>query len=271
MKDSSSYKMRICKVILLCVIYMAVCYLIRCGIRVLKSDSVYSYWDYVVNKSAYALVAICFLFIFGNKQIFMLPKDRKNTGKIVTGFYYCVMILLIVVYIVSAVLQTGKYKCSFSEVCGYICYVMLIGFGEEVFFRGLCFNKLIDYPRSRGEYQFAYILNGVLFGVIHFYPLLFDNDLSTFLVQMVLATFWGIVFACIYEECKNIWIAILAHGLYDFRVGMDKGVFGLEVVTKTMPLLELKAIIFFVLLIGSLILSFRFIRRIEVDNDKIVA
>lgn len=267
MNTRNKYKIDLVVVTLLTVSELLLCYMIRHGIQAWKGTSSSTYFDFALHKAAYCIVVVCFVLVFGKKDIFRIKKQEIKGRTIVTKFYFSMLILLLMVYLISAWMQKSIHMNTFNEICSYICYAMLIGFQEEVFFRGLCFRRLYDCSQTKRERQFAFVWTGLLFGAIHFYPLLYENDVPAFLVQMFLAMAWGIVFACIYMENKNIWITILAHGLYDFRAGMNQGVFGYSGSTRKLPLIELKLVIFFVLLVGSVLFSIRYIWKIEAKES----
>jgi membrane protease YdiL (CAAX protease family) len=81
-----------------------------------------------------------------------------------------------------------------------VVVVVLAPIFEELFFRGLFYPAL---RRTLGPTS-AVILNGVIFGIIHFQPL--------FMVSLILV---GIVLAYLYEKTDSLVAPIMAHALYN--------------------------------------------------------
>lgn len=86
-----------------------------------------------------------------------------------------------------------------------VVVVVLAPVFEEVFFRGLFYPAL----RRRMAPTSAIILNGVVFGAMHFQPL--------FMLSLILV---GMVLACLYEKTDSLAAPIMAHALYNLAVTM---------------------------------------------------
>lgn len=81
--------------------------------------------------------------------------------------------------------------------------VVLAPVFEETFFRGLLYPTL----RNRLGVGYAVLLNGLIFGVLHFQPL--------YMLSLALV---GAVLALLYEKTESIVTPMLAHGLYNALV-----------------------------------------------------
>jgi hypothetical protein len=81
-------------------------------------------------------------------------------------------------------------------------------FGEELSYRGYLLTRAADiFARSKAAYFIAMILVAILFGLGHFYkgP-----------AGVIDSTYSGIVLGCVYLlSRRNLWAAILAHGISD--------------------------------------------------------
>lgn len=91
---------------------------------------------------------------------------------------------------------------------GYLVLVLLVvvvlaPVFEELFFRGLFYPAL----RRRLGPTSAIVLNGAIFGIIHFQPL--------FMLSLILV---GIVLAYLYEKTDSLAAPIIAHALYNLVV-----------------------------------------------------
>jgi membrane protease YdiL (CAAX protease family) len=83
-------------------------------------------------------------------------------------------------------------------------------FGEEMLFRGFLVSCLSGFARaSRGRTVFAAVLSSLLFGAGHAY----QGRTGVILTALI-----GLAYAVVYlrgERGHNLWVPILAHGLYD--------------------------------------------------------
>jgi uncharacterized protein len=86
-----------------------------------------------------------------------------------------------------------------------VVVIVLAPVFEELFFRGLFYPAL----RRRLGPTSAIILNGAIFGILHFQPL--------FILSLVLV---GIVLAYLYEKTDSLAAPIIAHSLYNLAVIM---------------------------------------------------
>ena len=93
-------------------------------------------------------------------------------------------------------------------VCAVVYVIIGAGFYEEFMFRGFIMQGLaMFFGGSRGAWAAALILQGALFGVSHAY----QNPLGM-LITGTLGTLLGIL---VLVSGRNLWPAIIAHGLFD--------------------------------------------------------
>jgi uncharacterized protein len=92
-------------------------------------------------------------------------------------------------------------------------YYILVGFNEEILFRGFIFQKLME---GTGKY-FAVLFFSVLFGFSHYFNPHID-EFSTF--NIVLA---GILFSIAYIRTNSLWLPISMHFSWNFVEGMVYG------------------------------------------------
>ena len=94
----------------------------------------------------------------------------------------------------------------------YILTMLLVGFLEEIIFRGLLFGAMRDEsPKA------AVIVSGLTFGIGHIINLINGSgaDLLSNLLQVVYATAAGFMFVMIYLKTKSLLICIAAHGIFN--------------------------------------------------------
>jgi len=129
-------------------------------------------------------------------------------------------ILSFILFALSAVLFGaifGEYTFNFDVLFGYpnwvLLYIMLIpGIWEEIAFRGVILNlQLKKYSRVDS----AIILNGIIFGLLHFQNILAGYDLFYVLSQVFYASCLGIALAYIYVKTESLLPCIMFHYLVD--------------------------------------------------------
>lgn len=233
----------------------------------------YSYKEYVIYEFVLAILATIFLFFGGNIKVtlrFKRLRERTYIGVILTIFYFVIIGALVGVSFMSQIMKGNNFLLN-RNTFFFLVFCFLIGYTEEILYRGLFLGNLLKCRNTKRWKRGTAVGISLLFALMHYQTFWGSHNIMIYLGQIIVTFICGLIFTCMYVETGNIWISIVAHALYDFRVGMDKGVFGYKGSLKNIPLLEVKTILFVIFLVGSLILSIRFIRRIEVDNNEIVA
>ena len=87
----------------------------------------------------------------------------------------------------------------------------LVGFVEEMIFRGFLFRALLrkDGPRT------AVIVSAVTFGIGHIVNLLAGMATVENLMMILFAVAWGFVFTMVYYKSGSLWLCILVHAVVD--------------------------------------------------------
>jgi membrane protease YdiL (CAAX protease family) len=97
-----------------------------------------------------------------------------------------------------------------AELTAYAVVYVLIGAGfyEEFMFRGFLMEGLaMLFGGSRGAWGAALIIQGLLFGVSHSY----QNPLG----MLITGTLGCLLGLLVIASGRNLWAAIIAHGLFD--------------------------------------------------------
>lgn len=104
----------------------------------------------------------------------------------------------------------------------FLAAVAMVGFVEEVIFRGVIAQTLLEhYGTSRRGIWRAVLLSGVLFGAAHLINLLGSDPVGV-LVQCISSMVFGMLLAAIYFRTGNLWVPIFLHSYLDF-VGLMEG------------------------------------------------
>ena len=89
--------------------------------------------------------------------------------------------------------------------------MILVGFAEELIFRGFLFKAML----KGGNVRTAVIVSSVTFGLGHIINLFTGQDLIATLSQMVFAVAMGFVFTFVFYKSGSLWPGILAHSFID--------------------------------------------------------
>lgn len=104
----------------------------------------------------------------------------------------------------------------FFDATNWIKGVILVGFTEEILFRGFFLQKIVSYTR----FGFANIITAILFLLIHFPGWLVLNALPAgIFLKIALFAFifiFSIVEGYVLKKTGSLWICILIHSINNF-------------------------------------------------------
>ena len=87
--------------------------------------------------------------------------------------------------------------------------MLLIGYVEEVIFRGFLFKALIP----KDGIKLAIIISSVTFGIGHIINLAAGQASLETVIQVFFAIAWGFIFTFVFYKCQSLVPFIIAHGL----------------------------------------------------------
>lgn len=103
--------------------------------------------------------------------------------------------------------------------------MLLIGFTEELAFRGLVASALLEgFGTGRAGVWKAAAFSGLLFGAAHLSNVL-GASLPGVCIQMAVTSVLGMLFAAIYFRSGNLWVTILLHAAMDAASLIGSGLF----------------------------------------------
>ncbi|MCH1638961.1 CPBP family intramembrane metalloprotease [Paenibacillus timonensis] len=117
-----------------------------------------------------------------------------------------------------------------AEYAVLALFTIMVGFNEELYFRGLAFSFLSRLTRKQ-----AVIGSSIVFGVLHAANALSGTNPVEVLLQIVFAFLVGIVLALIVSITRSLWIGIVWHAVHNFLS------FGTEVVFDQTALMVVSA------------------------------
>ena len=149
---------------------------------------------------------VLFLFVKGNSLMekYGLAGWAKNSKA---------MLWFIPLWILSCMNLFGGLQADYP-VPGVIYAAVsmaLVGFAEELIFRGLLFKAML----KDGNIKAAIIVSSITFGLGHIVNLFTGHDLAETLLQVVFAVAMGFVFTLVYYKSGSLWPGVLAHSFID--------------------------------------------------------
>lgn len=104
----------------------------------------------------------------------------------------------------------ARMNLSIPETFCYVGSMLLVGFLEEIIFRGFLFKAM-----SRDNVRTALIVSAVTFGIGHIVNLLNGSgaDLTSNLCQIVYAVAIGFLFVTIFYRGGSLWPCIITHSI----------------------------------------------------------
>ena len=118
--------------------------------------------------------------------------------------YFIPLILLISVNLWNGI----NINNTITEIILYIISMLLVGFLEEIIFRGFLFKLL-----EKDNVNKAIIITSITFGIGHIVNLLNGADIITTLIQICYSISIGYLFAIIFYKGKSLWPCIITHSL----------------------------------------------------------
>ncbi len=130
----------------------------------------------------------------------------KFQGKLSEYLCFAPLVLLL-----TANLWHGV-QMNFSplETALYIASMLLVGFLEELIFRGFLFKAMLP-----GGIRSAFIVSSLTFGIGHMVNLINGADFLPTLLQVCYAVAIGFLFTLIFYKGKSLWPCMITHGVFN--------------------------------------------------------
>lgn len=155
-----------------------------------------------IANSILSIIVVILLSIMGWWRLVGFRAPNQPTDLL----YFVVPFVPVVVSLVVGI------EMKYSLVLLLLLIVtLLVGFAEEVIFRGLMLNAL----KPRGAWTAA-IVTSLLFGLSHSLNVLSGKNLADVVVQILYALAIGFAFAALVLKKGILWPLVLAHFLIDF-------------------------------------------------------
>ncbi|MEN8078756.1 CPBP family intramembrane glutamic endopeptidase [Clostridioides difficile] len=159
-------------------------------------------------------LVILISYISGYKNIFSL-KSRNFIMLFTQGWYIFIVAIINVTLTLLSLDENLIIMPSKTIVSYFIITNISIGFFEEIIFRGLTLNLLINSNKNYSIKK-AIFISSLLFGLIHFINLFSSPYLILGTLSQVIYTFClGILLSSIYIKSRNIFIPIFLHAFFN--------------------------------------------------------
>jgi membrane protease YdiL (CAAX protease family) len=133
----------------------------------------------------------------------------KNTKRGILIGFLCV---------IWAIVAIGYQNVNFNIGIKYWVSALIVGFAEEIPFRGFLFQKL----EEKLNFWKANCLSAFLFMAIHFPSYIFHNNKNMF-IDGISVFIWGLVFGLIFNKTKSLLPSIISHSMYDLACFILRG------------------------------------------------
>ena len=136
------------------------------------------------------------------------------------------LVALMLMFTPGAIFNALDSKETVVHWLLFICQMLLVGFAEEVLFRGLIQRS---FHRFFGEDSYLHVVlavfsTGAVFGLAHLINMDRGNPLLAALMQGLINIPLGALYCAIYYRTgKNIWYMIAIHALYDLNGMLSSG------------------------------------------------
>lgn len=180
------------------------------------NDNIGSYIYGYISRFIWMLPAIILIIIYNNKLNF---KKSELFSRPIFNKSLILTIIISLVYIITMMIITHKGFWFNSEIILWLVVIkyIIVGFVEEVVFRGWGYNSLSNII----SHKKAMIITTILFILLHI-PAYFIKllrfgtfDFIGMIGQTSSVLIWGIVFCWLLKKGKSIWNPIIAHTIYD--------------------------------------------------------
>ena len=158
-----------------------------------------NYKTTIVN---FVLTIIIMAFIIKNNLIEYFRLKKFSVDK---KYLYFIPLLLIM----SVNLWTGiNINNTFKEITFYILTMILVGFLEEIIFRGFLYKMM-----AKDNIKSAEIVTSITFGIGHIINLLNGAEIIPTLLQICYAISIGFLFVTILRVSESLWPCIITHSI----------------------------------------------------------
>ena len=166
----------------------------------------------------FAAVILAAVLLLKQKDLFHSDPALLKSGWKSAGL----LIVIIAAFGILGLVELLNVKITPLQWALFVAQILLVGFAEEVLFRGLIQRSLHRFfgEDSRANVFKAIVCTGIIFGLAHLVNMDRGNPILATVLQAGVNCFAGMYYCAVFFRTgKNIKYLILLHALYDY-VGM---------------------------------------------------
>lgn len=212
------------KTIIIAVASVAVCFVLyRVTGMCLSALNIKGFVGNFIVELLFAIYGIIALIILKKIDVLKFKLDGLKEG-FIAGSIIIVFFVAIMLGLVAGIIPI---TASTSDIVLYVLHMFLVGVSEEVLFRGILQNSVMDYLGydTVGKIRLGIIISGAIFGVIHLSNAALPGiSFGAAMQQAISVIPMGVFFGAIYYRSrKNIWPVIILHAMNDFYTFLASG------------------------------------------------
>ena len=173
------------------------------------------YYARCLSQLLFAIYGVIALIILKKVNVLRFKTEGFGTGIVVAAF----ILVFDGFMLLMSIAQKTPITATPLEITCFVLQMVLIGVSEEILFRGIFQNAVMDFIGydSVNKIRLGIVITGFAFGMTHlingFSP---EIGFSHAAIQALNVSFTGMIFAAAYfRSNKNLWVVILIHALGD--------------------------------------------------------
>lgn len=212
------------KTLLSAVVSVVVCFILfKISGICLSALNINSFAGNFIGELLFSIYGIIALIILKRTDVLKFKLEGLKEG-FIAGSIIIVILASILLGLATGVIPV---TVSASSILFYILEMIFIGVAEEVLFRGILQNAVMDYIGydSVGKIRSGIIISGVIFAAVHLSNAALPGiSFGAAMQQAISVVPLGLLFGAIYYRSKkNIWVVIILHAFNDFYTFIASG------------------------------------------------
>lgn len=212
------------KLLIYAIVSVIVCFILfRVTGLCLSALNIKGFVGNFIGELFFAVYGIIALIILKKIDVIKFKVEGLKEG-FAAGSIVIVMCVIILLGVAAGMVPV---TVSASDVMIYILEMIFIGIAEEVLFRGILQNSVMNYIGydTVGKIRLGIVISGAVFGIIHLSNAALPGiSFSAAMQQAISVIPVGIFFGAVYYRSrKNIWVVIILHAINDFYTFIASG------------------------------------------------
>lgn len=176
--------------------------------RFINNPLVYAILNEGMRITVWIIPVILFLrYIDFKKPVSFLKLDKDVARKILIG------VLISVVFLIWVILRDYcimHRQINFNIGIGKWMTVLVVGFAEEILFRGFLLQKV---EAAKGFWK-ANFISAFMFMLAHFPSYIYHAN-NNMIIEGINIFVMGVIFGYILKRTRSLWPGIVSHSIYD--------------------------------------------------------